>query len=311
MPALATMHKKAAAKILIGFCLAGTGLWAAGSLAAAWLLTHRLGGAVAEPAPVDSIEELRLVNEQGLELGAWFHLGQPDEQQPCVLLLHGNRASRTHLTPLFMRLVRDGRCVMALSLQGHGDSDGRVVDAGWSGRLDLRTGVETLRQRAGGRRVTVIGYSMGAAASLFAAEDLGENVAAYLLVSPYRDLLSATRARIQIYVPAVALQWIVFHSLRLAASVVLSAAPENISPLRHAEALSRQPTKAHFTFMAGGADRRAPAADVEEMSRLLSHRSRFVLVPGAGHTDLFAHDKTAFIRVLAELESRGEVSSNP
>ena len=68
-------------------------------------------------------------------------------------------------------------------------------------RRDVYAAVEFLERRHPGRPVIVDGNSMGAAAAIFAAGDLGHRVAAYILESPYQDLKVAVWNRIDNWLP--------------------------------------------------------------------------------------------------------------
>jgi alpha-beta hydrolase superfamily lysophospholipase len=81
-----------------------------------------------------------------------------------------------------------GYAVLMISLRCHGDSTGNYHDVGYRARYDIHAPVAFLEARRPGRPVIVIGNSMGAAAAIFAANELGNRVHGYVLESPYQDL---------------------------------------------------------------------------------------------------------------------------
>ena len=80
--------------------------------------------------------------------------------------------------------------------RAHGDSTGEFDDAGYGARRDVCAAVEFLERRRPGRPVIVDGNSLGSAAAIFAAGELGHRVAAYILECPYQDLKIAVWNRI-------------------------------------------------------------------------------------------------------------------
>ena len=104
--------------------------------------------------------------------------------------------------------------MLAITLRAHGDSTGEVNDIGWGARHDVVAAVEFLRKKFPGRPVFVVGRSMGAAAAIFAAEELKTDVAGYFLEQPYKDLTSAVWNRLQNHLPPV-LDWVAYCGMRL------------------------------------------------------------------------------------------------
>src|SRR5437016_12545555 len=90
-----------------------------------------------------------------------------------------------------------------ISLRAPGDSTGDFNDIGFSARHDVIAAVEFLERRRPGRPVVVLGVSLGAAAAIFAAGELGHRVQGYILESPYQDLKVAVRNRVETYLPPV------------------------------------------------------------------------------------------------------------
>ena len=97
----------------------------------------------------------------------------------------------------------EGYAVLMISLRAHGDSSGDYHDVGFRLRRDVWAAVEFLEARRPGRPIVVMGTSMGAAAAVFAASELGHRVQGYILESPYQDLKTAAWNRTDVYLPPV------------------------------------------------------------------------------------------------------------
>ena len=206
---------------LLIFTAVAVASWLLVSFVAAYLLTRRTRPPFAEPAPDVTwgrLEAHRITTGDGQRLGAWYAEGGDG---PSVLLLHGNGGSRRNCLARAATLCSEGRCaVLLVSLRAHGDSTGRFNNIGYGARRDVVAAVEFLRGRRPGKPVVVLGVSMGAAAALFAAGDLGARVDGYILESPYRDLETAVWNRTRAYLPPV-LDRVAYLGLRVAAAVIL------------------------------------------------------------------------------------------
>jgi uncharacterized protein len=176
--------------------------WLLTSFAVAYHLTRRAAPIAEEPLPPafeGRAAALRLATEDGEELGAWFLPGQPGS--PMVVLLHGNGASRGACVEQ-AELLRDAGCpTLLVTLRAHGDSTGDRNDFGLGARHDVIAAVEWLREHHPGRDVVVWGQSVGSAAALFAAEQLGRRVRGYILECPYSDLRTAVYNRLHLRLP--------------------------------------------------------------------------------------------------------------
>ena len=154
------------------------------------------------PSPAwGRLEGHRLKTRDGEEVGAWFVDGRPDAAS--VLVLHGHKGQRRNSLGRAEILAAKGYAVLMLSLRAHGDSTGDYDDVGFGARNDVIAGVDFLESRRPGRPVIVNGNSLGAAAAVFAARDLGHRVRGYILESPYQDLRVAVWNRVEQALPPV------------------------------------------------------------------------------------------------------------
>jgi pimeloyl-ACP methyl ester carboxylesterase len=291
----------------IGLAAVGAALllWVLASAAVAWKLTHRARPPYAEPLPAwaaGNLEEVRLETRDGEVLGAWLHVSaSPDVS---FLLLHGNGGSRSAESELLRELVAEHVSFLAPSLRAHGDSTGSTNDFGWSARADVIAGVDLLERRIPGTRVVVIGKSLGAAAAIYAARELGRRTSAYVLEAPYRDLRAATRHRLERYLP-FPLDRIAYAGLCLFGPAMLTPRIDDLSPL---DRIADVPPDVPVVFLSGGADRLAPTGEVEEFRARCSGPTRLVAFPGGTHQDLASTDVARYVEalrgVLAEVRRR-------
>jgi uncharacterized protein len=271
-------------------------VWLVVSLTVAYRLTHRPRPRFKEPAPHVAwglLEDHHIKTSDGEKLGAWFAPGRDDA--PSVLLLHGNRGSRQSSLGRAEIFASQGCAVLLISLRAHGDSTGDFHDIGFSAQRDVWAAVQFLEVRRPGRPILVMGTSMGAAAAIFAASELGNRVQGYILESPYQDLKTAAWNRTDVYLPPV-LSQAAYLGLRAVGPLFLPNLDE-ISPLT---AISEIPTHTPVLILAGDADRLARLEEAQALYRQVAAHGRLVIFPGADHHNLPLSAPDLFRRTLLE-----------
>jgi uncharacterized protein len=283
--------------VAAAIALAGIVAWLVSSALVVRGFTRRFRPAFPEPPPTVAgqlAEPHRITTSDGQEIGAWFVRGKPDKG--AVLLLHGINASRGQMLPVMELLASARYSVLAISFRAHGDSTGDSSDFGWNEKHDVIAAVKYLRQACPGRPVFVVGRSMGAAAAIFAAGELGEEVAGYLFEQPYRDLDSAVWYRLQHRLPP-GLDWLAYGGLRLWSPLYLPVDAAEISPY---DRVSDIPASVPIVLVSGSADRHALLADVRAMYERVQSHARLVVFDGATHESLPGNNPRLYRRTLFE-----------
>jgi uncharacterized protein len=278
--------------------LAAISIWLAASALVAWRLTRRSGEPFAEPPPViggKTAESLRLKTCDQQQIGGWLVRGDADKA--CVLLLHGNGQSRAEMLPAMRWLAEARYTVLAISLRAHGDSTGEANDFGWSGKHDVAAAVRFLRREYPERQVVVVGRSLGAAAAIFAADELNADVAGYFFEQPYKDLKSAVWNRLQNHLPPV-LDWVAHGGLRIWSPAFLPVDPGRISPYDHIEEI---PPSVPVVIITGSADRHAPLDDVKALAGRVQSGAKLIVFEGAAHEPLDRYAPKLYRASLLEL----------
>lgn len=279
-------------RALIALVLLGLA-WLASGLGAAALLTTRHGLPADEPAP-PGFESVRLSTSDGLAIGAW--LRPVAEPRAAVVMVHGNGSSRSALADEARALSEHGLTVMPVTLRAHGDSDGWRNDIGWSARLDVVAAVDYLRALTPETPVFVHGKSLGAAAAIFAAPELGDRVAGYVLVAPYSDLDLAVERRVDRYLPP-GMSTLAYGALWVGGRALLPDA-DSIAPV---QAAARFPPNARALIVAGGADASAPPSAARAIARAMPGGARVVVLEGEGHAGVARAVATERLGLVLEL----------
>jgi alpha-beta hydrolase superfamily lysophospholipase len=280
-------------KLLMALAIVVPALWLASSAFVTWRLTRRTP-LFPEPAPTVAwgrIEDHRLRTSDGQDIGAWFCAAAPQDTaeshtarpRTTALLLHGNGGSRRSWTEMMRLLHEQGYDALAISLRAHGDSSGDVNDVGYSARHDVTAAVEFIERRSPGARVVVVASSLGTAAALFAAGDLGSRVDGYFLESPYRDLGTAVWNRLDANLPPV-FTHAAYAGMRLWAPVFLPVGVDAVNPCRHAAGI---PAQVPVVVFAGADDRHCRLFEAEAVYEEVRSHGRLITVSGGRHGDLF------------------------
>jgi pimeloyl-ACP methyl ester carboxylesterase len=143
--------------------------------------------------------------------------------------------------------------------------------------------------------VIIDGTSMGAAAAIFAAAELGRRGRGYILESPYQDLEIAVWNRVELALPPL-LRHVAYAGLKAVAPFFLPHLAE-ISPLK---AIAGIPEDVPVLIMAGAADRLARPEEARALHGRVASHGRLVLVPDAGHGDLLHSAPELYARTVLE-----------
>lgn len=148
-------------------------------------------GIHAEEATIDGEVKLRV----------WL-MGELEAPASLVILVHGWGANSSGPLQLAPALIADGHAVAALDIRSHGRSDAGQYVSIRHFRDDIDRTVSVLRRRFPNVTVTVVGHSMGGAASLLVVADGGAIDRLVTIAAPF-DVYDAThRWMVQRRLPA-------------------------------------------------------------------------------------------------------------
>jgi len=293
-------------RIIFGLAIL-VAFWLISSYAVAYRFTRRLHAMRPEPTPAipwGTIESFRLSTSEGEELGAWYVEARPDD--PVVLLLHGHGGNRGHCLQRGEMMASLGYSVMMISLRAHGDSTGDFDDIGYSSRHDVVSAVDWIQKENPHRTVIIWGQSMGAAAAVFAARELGERVQGYILECPYQDLRTAVRNRTEYFLP-LGMDRVAYVGLLTVSPLVLPDR-DKISPL---EEIGKIPPSTPILIMAGCRDRRARPEEAQALYNHVQTHAQLVLFEGADHLQLMRTDSKRYAKAVQDFITECRRNSTP
>jgi len=234
--------------------------------------------AVIPEAPRDlHVESVSIPTNDGQFVSGWWIQGKADK--PSVLLLHGVRSNRMAMIGRARSLVARGYSVLLLDLQAHGESPGKVITLGLRESLGVEAGREWILKKNPGRKIGVIGVSLGGASVLLGKMPCGFD--AVVLEAVYSNIHRAIRNRLSIRFGRLAPYLVPLLEMQLQPRTGIS--PEQLAPVDHISQLG-----APVLILAGDHDRHTNIDESEEMYRRAKNPKFIWVVPNASHEDFYA-----------------------
>jgi uncharacterized protein len=263
------------------------------SLAAAFVLTRGLHTPVtADPDKIGPKHEdvSFLSREDNITLKGWLFSTTITDTGRSVIMVHGfqmNRVNPIYTAGVARSLVAHGYNVLVFDLRGAGESGGNAITIGDRERYDVLGAYDFMKQRGySPARMTVLGLSMGAAATIEAAPQLAD-VAAIVADSSYAELYPVLLGQLAQYdyMPDV-FNWGIINAARL-----FGGNPD----LRPVDVVRALPGRA-FLLFAGEGDTLVPVFQAKELRAAAANpASDLVIVPGARHGEAYGIQRVAYM----------------
>jgi uncharacterized protein len=253
--------------------------------------------------PEGAAEEVTFTSAQDdVRISGWFFSAAGTKPAPAVVLCHGVWTGRRECLPLALRFLNAGYNVLCFDFRAHGMSGGRFTSVGHHETNDVIGAVEYLAQRpeVDAERIGVVGFSMGAAATIQAAARC-PRIAAVVSDSAYASFVDAARysfdlvTRLPHYPMApVAMAW---------ARWIMHVDPTRLRPVDLIGRISPRPV----LITHGMDDEIVPVRHAYTLFKAAEEPKELWVVPGAHHVG--ARDNSPdeyFVRIEAFL--RGALS---
>lgn len=223
-------------------------------------------------------ETYRFAGAKGLELEAWRI---PQETARAVIVLfHGYASAKDSQLETAATLSQMGYECWLVDFHGSGGSAGDTTSIGWDEGTDVAASFQFVKGKAAGRKVILLGSSLGAAAILKAVAHDRVQPDGLILECPFNSLLETTRNRFRaMKLPAFPLaQLLVFWGGR---QFEFDGFTHN--PKEYARAVDC-PT----LLMNGDRDPRVTLADIKEVRMNLPGNAHFHIFRETGHESYLA-----------------------
>jgi len=233
----------------------------------------------AVPLPAGFQAQIVSIPGAGHTIAGWWIEGGSDS--PVVLLLHGVRADRSSMVSRAELLMRHRFSVLLIDLQAHGETPGEAITLGYRESADVVAARDWIKRSAPGRRIGVIGCSLGGASVLLAPQPSGFD--AVVLEAVYPRIGRAAENRIRIFLGPLAP--VVAPLLLMQLQPRLHIAASDLEPIRSIGRLG-----APVLVVAGSRDERTTLAESQELFDAAVAPKSMWVVEGARHDDFLAYD---------------------
>lgn len=239
------------------------------------------GASTRTPADLGlKFEALRFTAGDGVQTAGWY-MPPPSSPAPAVIALHGHKGRKQDFLEQAAFLQRAGFGVVLFDLRHHGDSGDAVVTFGVREAEEVRPYLDFLKARPehAGRKVGVIGWSMGAVTALKAAS-LYPELAAIVADSPFASLSEESYWRVAGIVPRpfTAYAW----AFTMAAGCLSTGLPPSAWEVTEwLPALAPRPV----FFIHGTDDTNIPVTQTEKLVGAIGRPVELWYVRGVNHVD--------------------------
>lgn len=261
--------------------------------AASWVVAGALFASanreVGDPPPGYDAESVSFRSESGSNVAAWYW--PYEDAQATVILLHPIRTDRRAMLGRAKLLHEAGYATLAVDLQGHGESPGEHITAGYRERHDVVAACDYIRRRNPEHRIGVVGWSLGGAAALLASP---LDIDALVLESVYPTIRQAVHNRIAMRLGPLSylLTPVILGQFRLR----LGLSPSDLRPIDIIDDVA-----CPVLVAAGDEDEHTTLSETNSLFAAAREPKKLVVFTGASHRDLFDYDPHRYGEVIAFL----------
>jgi len=263
---------------VVAFTVLAISVWA-------WILGSKLIAPANHPVSLPAgfqAQAVSIPNAAHRIAGWWVDQGAVS---PVILLLHAVRTDRSSMVSRAQLLMRHGFSVLLIDLQAHGETPGKAITLGLRESADVGAARDWIKRTAPGRRIGVIGCSMGGAAVLLGPQPSGFN--AVVLEAVYPRISRAVENRIRIRVGPLAP--LLTPLLLMQLPMRLHITSSQLEPIRSIGLLG-----APLLLVAGSKDEHTTLAESQELFAAAAAPKSLWIVDGARHEDLLAYDPRGY-----------------
>ncbi|MFN0196080.1 MAG: alpha/beta hydrolase [Planctomycetaceae bacterium] len=249
---------------------------------------HRIVG----PPPFDANTVVTtLTSESGSSLATWYV--PVENSSATVVLIHPWRGDRRTMNNRAEMLIHAGFSIVMIDLQGHGESPGEQITAGYLESHDVKAAVEFAIRQNPDHRIGLIGCSIGGAAAILASP-LGIDALVIESVYPTIDDAVCNRIESRLGPLCYALAPLLLCQLEPRTGV-------SCSLLRPIDRIGE--VGCPIMIMSGEDDLHTKMVDTNRLYDAAKPPKELVLFKGAAHVDLMDHDEKLYSsRVVKFLE---------
>jgi fermentation-respiration switch protein FrsA (DUF1100 family) len=232
----------------------------------------------------------------GVLLRGWYVMARDSDR--CIVMAHGDGYHRADPTigmlEIAKGLTEHGYNALMFDLRGHGESGEGRLTGGYYERRDILGAISYIKGRGVlPRHIGLLGFSMGAAASLLAAAE-NKELPALVTDSCWADLMDMIKSEVARHPLMPRFLTPVIPGI---AKILYGVDVEEIKPLQAVNKIAPRP----IFFIHGEADRRVPVENARRLYQANNNHSNVLwIVPNARHARTYKAQPEEYIdRVTA------------
>ncbi|HEY1170825.1 MAG TPA: alpha/beta fold hydrolase [Verrucomicrobiae bacterium] len=215
----------------------------------------------------------RFMGAKGLELEAW-RIPHP-AAKTVVILFHGYASAKDSQLDTVKALNEMGAECWLVDFHGSGGSGGDTTSIGWDEAKDVAASFRFVKVRSEGKKIVLLGSSLGAASILRAVAAEGVEPDGVILECPFNNLLETTQNRFRV---------MKLPSFPLAQLLVFWGGKQlGFDGFVHNPAEYAKAVKCPALLMNGDTDARVTLENIEEVRRNLPGAATFHVFKETGH----------------------------
>ena len=232
-------------------------------------------------------ETVHFTTPDGLRLAGWL-MTQPGSKA-TIVMASGYRDRKTSLLPIAAGLWRQGFNVFLFDFRNQGESQmDNVQTMGWRERQDMEAAIDEVIKRLPTTRIGLLGWSMGAAVSIFSAAS-NQQIAAVVADSAYADQTSPIAYNFRQSLPLPAIPFV-----QIAEWFTLARAGYRPSRVRPEDVVGRIAPRP-ILFIHAEQDDMCPVNDAHRLFAHAGEPKELWLQPKAKHVGAYFVDPDAYI----------------
>lgn len=240
-------------------------------------------------------ETVSFHNSEGLRLKGWWL--ESTDTGKVLILCPGYGRSKSDLLGLGSRLWKAGYRVLMFDFRDQGESERAVATIGHYETDDLHAAIDYVSWRVPGAEIGLVGYSMGAAASIIVGASRPE-VRAVVADSPFADLHPVLRSMFKALTRMPPRP-----SLDLAEVLIWLKAGYRISKVRPIDYVSLIAPRPLF-IIHGDRDGLTPISDAYALYDAAGEPKELWVVEGCGHCGAYFQDRQLYINRVLDFVAR-------
>ena len=228
-------------------------------------------------------QDISFTTEDHLQLSGWYVPPQ-NESGAALIFVHGLGSNRSALLDQAAMLAEAGYGALLFDLRAHGRSQGTHSSWGLAEVADVQAALQFLQDQpeVNAEKIGIIGHSMGGAIAIRAAAQLPEirlvvAESVYTNFADNEERLTVSFARLPAWSAPLVMDW---------AEWIAGVDSSQLAPLEEVASLSPRP----ILFIQGGRDKTVHVQNGSTLYETAVSPKARLLIPCAGHTNLFATD---------------------